>query len=594
MEVDKPEQSQESSLIGKTINNQYEIISLIASGGMGSVYKARHILLGTERALKIIKADKTDDPRAMQRFEIEARAISALSHPHIITFHDFGHFDNNRFVIMDLIDGKTLDAEIREKGKLPPDEAIHIFIQVAAALAHAHDNGIFHRDIKPSNIMVLSEQERNYTAKILDFGIAKITGTGAQQLTSTGEIFGSPLYMSPEQAMTGQVDGRSDIYSLGCVMVECLTGAPPFQGGTAIETIMRHLNDKPPLIKTETASDKSYMASLNSIIQKCLEKEPSSRYQSMKELKADLEKVQIGDKMITLQMQLMRRKQGPLLERIYRWLLIILAIGIFPYAVYESYINPNTWRKDLQNAWANPGEADDIIPLVIKSIPPNGLHDVYVAFALWSHGQIIRNHAAGRKSEIARARSKYEGARDLVIPIVQSGKYKYTAIPLLANCYEGIARTYLDEGGHLAEARAAAENATKYSLQMQPMKRTLTESEVQRILSTSVELLADTYQGDLTATELKKKEDLYRQVADLRQKVLTKSWLHARAVFKLGTVLGVEGKTQESITQLQHAKEIYQSIGANSDKIAKIESFLKQLSDKGKLAHAEISELEVN
>src|SRR5262249_42826160 len=185
----------------------------------------------------------------MQRFQKEAQAVGNLDHPNIVKVFDFGVDEKDRpYLVMDFLEGKTLGELIKTHGSLPMDQAVHIFEQACDSLDHAHGKGLVHRDLKPGNIMVVKGHRDDHSVKILDFGIAKIVGDGgavSQTLTNTGEIFGSPLYMSPEQCQTGSLDLRSDIYSMGCLMYETLAGKPPLQGATAYETIYKHINEMP-------------------------------------------------------------------------------------------------------------------------------------------------------------------------------------------------------------------------------------------------------------------------------------------------------------------------------------------------------------
>lgn len=240
---------------GETILDRYKVIRLLGRGGMGSVYEVEHLFLHGRYALKFLNKNQTNDA-AWRRFEIEARATNKLEHPNLIKVHDFGLLPNGQpYFIMDLVEGETLAELLKRKGRLPVDQTIKMFIQVGFALSYAHSNGIVHRDIKPSNIILTnadSGKTEDSLIKLVDFGIAKLTGQDSfnqQTLTRTGEIFGSPLYMSPEQCLGIGVDHRTDLYSLGCVMFEALTGAPPLVGDSALATMMKHQTEEPLSLK---------------------------------------------------------------------------------------------------------------------------------------------------------------------------------------------------------------------------------------------------------------------------------------------------------------------------------------------------------
>jgi serine/threonine protein kinase len=271
--------SQDTAFSGK-----YEFIDTIGSGGMGTVYRARQVHLDKMMAVKMMHHSDTC-PETLTRFRQEAMAASNLNHPNLLAFRDFGVMTSGcPYLVMDFIKGKTLADRIKES-PLELDEAFDTFEQVLSGLEHAHERGVLHRDIKPSNIM-LSEDDLLHRVKIVDFGIAKSTNAG-QNLTQTGEIFGTPLYMSPEQGRGQQVDARSDLYSLGCVMYEALTGVPPFKGDTALETIYWHQVTPTPTL-SKSAPTKQFSLSLERFMAKLLAKNPSDRFQSASAAKEQL------------------------------------------------------------------------------------------------------------------------------------------------------------------------------------------------------------------------------------------------------------------------------------------------------------------
>lgn len=251
---------------------------------MGVVYKVEQIFLGKELALKTIDRQLMSDI-TVRRFQAEARAAFAVDHPNIVAVHDFGLFeDDTPFLVMEIVQGETLTDRLK-RGTLSVDEAISIYIQVCFALAHAHESGVVHRDIKPSNIMLLNDVPEGIETgvKILDFGIAKLAHSGdgeGQTLTQTGEIFGSPLYMSPEQCLGGKVDHRADVYSLGCVIFESLTGTPPYVGENALMTMMLHQTATIPTLK-EGSLGSEFPPQLERLVSSMLAKNPDDRYQNL-------------------------------------------------------------------------------------------------------------------------------------------------------------------------------------------------------------------------------------------------------------------------------------------------------------------------
>ncbi|MBI2810576.1 MAG: serine/threonine protein kinase [Candidatus Melainabacteria bacterium] len=267
---------------GTIIAQKYKIISLLGSGGMGSVYKVRQTELGKNLALKVLDVHKQSSV-AVRRFQQEAKTAAALRHPNLVEVHDFGVFgDSQPYLVMDFVDGQSLDKLLKVSRTLPVDYVVALAIQVGFGLMYAHSQGVVHRDIKPGNIIVLHPNElpSEGTIKIVDFGIAKLMQSEdgqIQELTRTGEIFGSPIYMSPEQCRGTAVDQRTDIYSLGCVMYECLTGLPPFVGDTAMSTMVKRLTQTPASLKDATIG-LDFPPALEIVVRKMLATEPEDRY----------------------------------------------------------------------------------------------------------------------------------------------------------------------------------------------------------------------------------------------------------------------------------------------------------------------------
>lgn len=266
--------------------DKYQVIEEIGKGGMGTVYRVKQVLLDKIFALKVIPSHYLSEQLAV-RFQREARTMASLDHPNLARISDFGIWLNQPFMVMEYIDGNALSKLISER-VIPPAQAVELFSQVLDGLTHAHEKGVLHRDIKPSNIMIQSENGAN-KAVLLDFGIAKKIDSedgvvSTQALTRTGEMIGSPLYMSPEQARGDKLTERSDLYSLGCAMFESLTGTPPFVGKTAVETFFLHIEQTPPTLK-EAALGREFAPGLETVIRKLLAKNPDDRFASAEELK---------------------------------------------------------------------------------------------------------------------------------------------------------------------------------------------------------------------------------------------------------------------------------------------------------------------
>jgi len=267
---------------GRIIFSRYKITEKIGKGGMGSIYKADDLTLLRPVILKVISKGASFDSTAVMRFQNEARASSRLNHPNIAKVFDFGELDgNDLFLVMEFVDGKTLQASINEKEHLELVEVLEIFIQLCDALAHAHQEGVIHRDIKPSNIMLRNDEE-GYFPVLLDFGVAKLDDLYREQhLTSTGNIVGSPLYMSPEQAGGGAITAASDQYSLGCVLHEVLTSEPPYVGETIVETLAMHRAQSE--VDLSALSDDQRLAPLQMVLAKLLCKQAENRFYNMQE-----------------------------------------------------------------------------------------------------------------------------------------------------------------------------------------------------------------------------------------------------------------------------------------------------------------------
>jgi serine/threonine protein kinase len=281
---------------GQLVQERYLVKSEIGRGGMGVVYRVEQVVMGRDMALKTIDAKDIKDI-TWRRFQQEARATSLLDHPNLITVHDSGLLEGiHPYFVMDFVEGTTLADRIKRDGPLTVEEALPIFTQICFGMVHAHELGIIHRDLKPSNIMLVAPTAKSgaITVKVVDFGIAKLRGDEETQgLTRTGEVFGSPLYMSPEQCLGLGVDHRSDIYSFGCVLFESLAGLPPFLGSTALSTMMQHQTEKPPTLKEATLG-KEFPAEIEQLLSKLLEKDPERRYQSFSSVGRDLSLLQQG------------------------------------------------------------------------------------------------------------------------------------------------------------------------------------------------------------------------------------------------------------------------------------------------------------
>jgi tetratricopeptide (TPR) repeat protein len=279
------------------LGERYEILSKIGKGGMGSVYKVKDHSINAILAIKVLQQELIQDAAALKRFEQEADSASNLNHPNLVSVFGHGTTDDGApYIVMDFLDGKSLADILAVQKVLEPRRALKIAMDIAEGLAYAHNSGVIHRDIKPTNIIITNPGESSERAHIVDFGIAKVLPTANREthdLTQTGEIFGSPNYMSPEQCLGFMLDNRSDIYSLGCLMYEILTGAPPFDGANPIQVIVKHMNEQPAEFPKSVRSDKS-VEKWENVVLRCLDKEKTERYQNAEELLKDLNAIAAG------------------------------------------------------------------------------------------------------------------------------------------------------------------------------------------------------------------------------------------------------------------------------------------------------------
>ncbi|MEC8023651.1 MAG: serine/threonine-protein kinase, partial [Myxococcota bacterium] len=257
-------QSQTGDLLGRIFDRRYRVNELIGSGGMGSVYRATHLEMNREVALKVLERGVADTDKQVQRFYQEARASSRLQHPNTIRVFDFGRADDGRlYLAMEYLRGETLTELLCRQKRLSVDRSCHIIRQVCKSLAEAHQVGIIHRDLKPDNIFITDVYGERDFVKVLDFGIAKSTDTeGQESLTQTGFICGTPRYLSPEQAMGKPIDARSDLYSVGVMLYEMLSGHPPFAAATPIALVMKHIHEPPPKLPDGGRERAHWMSSL--------------------------------------------------------------------------------------------------------------------------------------------------------------------------------------------------------------------------------------------------------------------------------------------------------------------------------------------
>ncbi|HEY9793290.1 MAG TPA: protein kinase [Candidatus Obscuribacterales bacterium] len=280
--------------IGSKFADKYVLTALIGKGGMSAVYTGTDTMLGRTVAIKLLHQYLAQDSVAMKRFRQEARTISQLNHPGIVRIHEFGILDHGQpYIVMDYLQGMSMAQLIKRHGVARPKDAIELFKQITRALAHAHLHGVLHRDLKPSNVMLAAtESGDDLNVTLVDFGIAKVaTEDDVGRLTATGEVIGSPVYMSPEQSRGMALDERSDLYSLGCLMYEAITGKTVVWGENALDILFNKMHEDPVPLADAAEGVTEIPEALDAIVTKLIQRKPEDRYQSAQELLQDLETI---------------------------------------------------------------------------------------------------------------------------------------------------------------------------------------------------------------------------------------------------------------------------------------------------------------
>jgi len=385
-------------LLGRTIDQRYRVEALLGEGGMGLVYRVIHTRLNKPLAIKVLRRENTKDPEVLARFRREAESASGIGNQHIVDINDFGELDDgSTYFVMECLEGLDLIDAIDVAQRMPEERAIHIATQLCRALGAAHDAGIIHRDLKPENVFLIRRNDTEDFVKVLDFGIAKVAN-GPKRLTRAGEVLGTPHYMSPEQCEGDGVDHRTDIYALGVLLYEMVTGHVPHDADTMMGILTKQMYEDPipPKVRVPQVSEE-----LEHLIMRCLEKKPEQRYQTMHAIEADLQRVHagqqpIGPDTVTLTPTRPPPRERPKVSPIYLGglgMAVLALVGTLAMNAYTHH-RTDTGRASLTGSLATP-EASVSAPSAEENADLEP-----------SDAQTIPAAADGAEAEAKEARSK--------------------------------------------------------------------------------------------------------------------------------------------------------------------------------------------
>jgi serine/threonine-protein kinase len=365
-------------LLGRTIDQRYRVEALLGEGGMGLVYRVIHTRLNKPLAIKVLRRENTKDPEVLARFRREAESASGIGNQHIVDINDFGELDDgSTYFVMECLEGLDLIDAIDVAQRMPEDRAVHIAIQLCRALGAAHDAGIIHRDLKPENVFLIRRNDTEDFVKVLDFGIAKVAN-GPKRLTRDGEVLGTPHYMSPEQCEGDGVDHRTDIYALGVLLYEMVTGHVPHDADTMMGILTKQMYEDPipPKVRVPQVSE-----GLEQLIMRCLEKKPEQRYQTMQSIEADLQRIHTGQRTVgpdtvTLTPTRPPRRERPRVSPIYfggLGMAVLALVGTIALNAY-THRGADTGRPGLTKPAASASapaakETADVEPSEERAIP---------------------------------------------------------------------------------------------------------------------------------------------------------------------------------------------------------------------------------
>ncbi len=558
--------ARQDQLLGTILDDKFEIVSLLGGGGVGQVYKANHLFLKKTVAIKLLFPHVALDQNKVERFKQEALALSCLEHPNIINVLDYGQSDKGQpYLVMEYLDGVSLADVISTEGPLPPERAIPLLLAVCDAMTHAHLKGLIHRDLKPSNIMLVRGQGGKETVKLIDFGLAKQFTEGEEgflRLTQTGEIFGSPYYMSPEQVKGQRADIRTDIYAMGILMFEALTGKVPFSSKDPVEVFSAQLNDSPGRL-TGFVTNSQTRDCLELIILKAMAKNPEERYQTMGELAQDLSFVGQSPRGLAhsgTQWKLFSLRLKNYLSRSLKpeWV-VGIALLLLAQVATVFFLTHNNAARDSGNKPAEPPvtrAATEGTKTGAKEDKTNGLSVLELdrlGQGCVSNGKLEEGIPYFRKEiELLRRDKEDEGAQ------------MATALHYLAYC--------LGNTGKHGEAE-------KLGLQALELRRKLEINGP--ILTTTLEVVAGNYlSGGMAA----KAEPFYRQALESEEKSPRENKTYAAIdSYYIGVCLQQEGKSRDAERFFRKALKYHQAVPGHKNTLILITTALaNNLAAQGK------------
>ena len=338
--------------IGKTIGEKYEVLSLLGSGGLGMVFKARHKIIDTPVAIKVILPGSQINKDLLARFNREAKTAMGLKHPNIAGVQDIGVHEGMPFIVMEYVEGKTLKDMLQEK-VLSADEKTSILKQICQAMEFARTSKVVHRDLKPANIVVSDNEDGSMKVKVIDFGIAKVQGHEEElTLTRTGDLFGTPAYMSPEQCMGQEAEHTSDIYALGCITHEVIYGTTPFTGNSTLAILNAHVMDELPKLKTPDE-----LPGMEIIVNKAMAKKPEHRYSSAKQMREEIERVEQGLKPTLTHKELGKKTK----EKVLKGLIISAIVFLLGFLWFIKTFEADTIQSLTVKIKSNPKSVFNLI-----------------------------------------------------------------------------------------------------------------------------------------------------------------------------------------------------------------------------------------